>query len=412
MADYNVTVSLGGVGATATSGVFNVLDYGASMDGVTDDATAIQAAADAMIAAGSGTLLIPAGDYYVGSTILIDWGEDKASDRSHCVIVSAYGAQIEAPITLDAPIIRFGDAAYQSRNMFLRGGTFRYASYNWDSGADYAACVEFINPLNSGAYDIRALFGYAGVRIIGTNAEGAAYNTFSNVFVTDCLNAFQLVRDGSTSWSNENIFLGGSCNYTSGCPDASAGYAISLLTGGDTGSTSNNNKFLGISLECGMSSNKPGAVYDEYGVYNAYENLRYEGFDDPYFTFGTNSKFAKISGGYIVDVVDAVSTADQLKASVWANNGASFSGGTATVGTITAINKTSSAYPAIVVRNATNTTDEVVAYGDGRLYSRALLLDPRAAPSAPAEGTIYYDATANKLLFYNGSAWETITSST
>lgn len=38
-----------------------------------------------------------------------------------------------------------------------------------------------------------------------------------------------------------------------------------------------------------------------------------------------------------------------------------------------------------------------------------LILTPQAAPTG-AEGLVYYDTTANKLKFYNGATWETITS--
>ena len=37
--------------------------------------------------------------------------------------------------------------------------------------------------------------------------------------------------------------------------------------------------------------------------------------------------------------------------------------------------------------------------------------NPRSAPSSPNEGDVYYDSTAQKLKVYNGSSWETITSS-
>ena len=60
MSDYSVTVGLGGIGATATSGIFNVLDYGAVGDGTTDD---YQAIADCLSAAkaASGRAHFPAG---------------------------------------------------------------------------------------------------------------------------------------------------------------------------------------------------------------------------------------------------------------------------------------------------------------------------------------------------------------
>ena len=48
---------------------FNVLDYGAAGDGVTDDTAAIQAAFDAASAAGGGTVLVPPGYYVVSATL-------------------------------------------------------------------------------------------------------------------------------------------------------------------------------------------------------------------------------------------------------------------------------------------------------------------------------------------------------
>ena len=39
-----------------------------------------------------------------------------------------------------------------------------------------------------------------------------------------------------------------------------------------------------------------------------------------------------------------------------------------------------------------------------------MVLNPSAAPGTPVTGHFYYDSTANKLKFYNGTAWETVTS--
>jgi hypothetical protein len=47
-------------------GIFNVLDYGATGDGSTDDRAAVQLALDAIYAAGGGTLYFPPGDYLIG----------------------------------------------------------------------------------------------------------------------------------------------------------------------------------------------------------------------------------------------------------------------------------------------------------------------------------------------------------
>lgn len=49
---------------SAPPSVFNVMDYGAHADDATDDVAHVQAAITACVAAGGGTVYIPAGDYY------------------------------------------------------------------------------------------------------------------------------------------------------------------------------------------------------------------------------------------------------------------------------------------------------------------------------------------------------------
>lgn len=58
------TGATGAAGPPGTDGCFNVLDYGAVGDGITDDTTAIQDAIDAAYAAGGGTVCVPVGRYY------------------------------------------------------------------------------------------------------------------------------------------------------------------------------------------------------------------------------------------------------------------------------------------------------------------------------------------------------------
>ena len=49
--------------------------------------------------------------------------------------------------------------------------------------------------------------------------------------------------------------------------------------------------------------------------------------------------------------------------------------------------------------------------GAGGLYvNESITLNPITAPTAAVEGKLYYDSDDNKLKFYNGSAYETITS--
>ncbi len=65
MADYAVTVSLGGV--PNPTGWYSVKGYGATGLGVADDTTAIQAAVSACAAAGGGTVFFPHGTYKIAS---------------------------------------------------------------------------------------------------------------------------------------------------------------------------------------------------------------------------------------------------------------------------------------------------------------------------------------------------------
>src|SRR5215211_3167276 len=55
--------------ATAAEVTINLRDFGATGDGVTDDAPAFQKALDALAAAGGGTLFVPAGEYVIATPV-------------------------------------------------------------------------------------------------------------------------------------------------------------------------------------------------------------------------------------------------------------------------------------------------------------------------------------------------------
>ncbi|WP_118952461.1 right-handed parallel beta-helix repeat-containing protein [Taibaiella helva] len=69
--------------------VVNVKEYGAKGDGVTDDASAFQKAADKASAAGAATISIPAGNYFVSRTINIRLDAGKKIKLSGAGSISA-----------------------------------------------------------------------------------------------------------------------------------------------------------------------------------------------------------------------------------------------------------------------------------------------------------------------------------
>lgn len=50
------------------------------------------------------------------------------------------------------------------------------------------------------------------------------------------------------------------------------------------------------------------------------------------------------------------------------------------------------------------------AYISGHVTTKLQTLQPSSAPVSPSAGDIYFDVTTKKLLVYNGTAWETISS--
>ena len=94
---------------------FNVLDYGAKGDGATDDSAAVQAAMDAALATGGGTVYLPSGTYLCNTPLVLQYGvnligESRANttikkDSTTTKAVTVYaGALVVYPGTLPSDI--------------------------------------------------------------------------------------------------------------------------------------------------------------------------------------------------------------------------------------------------------------------------------------------------------------------
>ena len=83
-------------GAAAQTGVVNVADFGAAGDGVTDDGPAFQSALDALAAAGGGTLLVPAGVYFIATPVVKDFSN---VNNAKVIIQGVPSDTMPAPVT-------------------------------------------------------------------------------------------------------------------------------------------------------------------------------------------------------------------------------------------------------------------------------------------------------------------------
>ncbi len=87
------------IDAAAIAEVYNVRNFGATGDGITDDTAAIQAAINAIPSTG-GTVYIPAGTYRINSPIIVkDYLTLVGSGLTNCIIKPIDGAGLTAVIT-------------------------------------------------------------------------------------------------------------------------------------------------------------------------------------------------------------------------------------------------------------------------------------------------------------------------
>lgn len=157
--------------------VFDVRDYGATPDGTTSAAAAIQAALDAAASAGGGTVRIPPGDYAVPSRLAVGSG----------VTIEGAGATLLIP---GGPGFAVLDVDGKER-VAIRGLAIRKAPAVVTAHGGYGVLVrgESVDVLIEG---VRALEGSQGIRVDGT--EGTTSGTCRRVTLRD------VVVEDSTSY--------------------------------------------------------------------------------------------------------------------------------------------------------------------------------------------------------------------
>lgn len=234
----NVTVDQKGVITAITDGAnsaewFNVKDYGAVGDGVTNDAAAFTAALAAMPSKG-GVLYMPKGQYRVNSTITLPdkhltlWGDGtRASEVSfygtgglfvgsftlagrhlhaYGIAFTAYAANCGAAISGTWPTAL---GAIQARNTIIKDCEFR----NGGTGLYWTEAVYVFNPKDGIIDNCYATGDFTGAGGYRSGSAGFVYDTdyqgtnftFVNCYVL--FNEFGIRVKGTVTGIPEGIFV-------------------------------------------------------------------------------------------------------------------------------------------------------------------------------------------------------------
>ena len=269
-ADIACTKIAGTALTSAGLSVFNVKDYGAVGDGVTDDTAAIQAAVDAA-AAVSGTVLFPAvadnGGYLTTETITVPPYTDVTM---HAPIIYD-GAGGETALLVDGPT-----PAGANTNRALELRVRRATLSDWTDETDIG--IQLVNLYRSKVTIGEVTNFTVGVQFFG-DAFGVAYNTVELLKIYDCMVGVDLFSDNS-GWVNENLFLGGnfqnSSSTYSGALNSVSRYGIRIGSGESY--NNNANVFIKPSFELweptAPAESVPVVV--DYGMYNRFVDCRDE----------------------------------------------------------------------------------------------------------------------------------------
>ena len=161
---------------------FNVFDYGAVGDGVTDDKDAIQDAIDAVVAAGGGQVFLPVGDYKMTTKITLGDNVELCGDGPNTVLRPAY-ASISVNRVID------NDWVNGNANITLRNFRLDRTGSNITHGI-------LLNGVDNLLVDGVHITGFAGsglnsgalsVSAIGPRNEPTPYLESKNVRVVNCV---------------------------------------------------------------------------------------------------------------------------------------------------------------------------------------------------------------------------------
>lgn len=169
--------------------VYSVLDYGATADGVANDATAINAAITAANTAGGGVVFLPAGTYAVSAPILLKSDVTLKGEGVEATIVKQIGtiAAWDAITTSSGVISNLEANEYE--NIHVDGIKLEglYSTPIPDGSANYAVNgISIANTINSSVTNCKTQDTGTGIIIYGTVTGADIYdNLIANCEVTN-----------------------------------------------------------------------------------------------------------------------------------------------------------------------------------------------------------------------------------
>lgn len=271
----------------------HVRRYGVTLDGVTDDSTALQVTAD--FCRDSGVPIIgDVGTAKIGATFVLQCAGDLSMMTISC------------PSTTISPAVRVGviTAGPTQLNGSLKLPKVVNSTKPVTGWASQQIGVELAELYQADIY-VSCVYGFAVGLDCGGYTSGFAYNTVKIGMLSENKIPLRVGGKATTGWANQNTFLGGRLFISSG--EGSLGSEIAgsryiQLTPTAATSTGtdwpNGNTFIGQTLEW----NAPEYLLEIAGQYNQFIGCRFEATAPPVLLTGhaTNTETAhnQIIGGY------------------------------------------------------------------------------------------------------------------
>lgn len=166
--------------------IFNVKDFGAAGDGATDDTAAINAATNAMLAAGGGTVYFPDGDYLITDTLgyndIVPYAEFRLADGATLVGSSSMAAADKMFYVLYTG----SDPGYKARFKFS-GGKFDGRDRPATPGSSSAPDLMNVNSRYMDHVEIRDVYFLNNDDQTGTAGDSCLFvASCENIIITGC----------------------------------------------------------------------------------------------------------------------------------------------------------------------------------------------------------------------------------